>query len=337
LESDTSDVHSLFRSIVLPIIHNGGFIHIKNQDNLTMIRTTLSKSDQKNYLDRILAREHYGFQTGALLVLLTEAGINMISFGRTDSTKNIDEVGQTLIADTWGFNRLSNVLSAVETDQVLALLLAGNYSDGDAAFIRRNSDVKNPPRLSDEWEAVIENKWNDMSVGERSRMYYQKDRNSEILKLLPDIRCWTLPEFQRICRLNANGDGNLVSELTGVELTRDSWSVDRVIDGIETGISGEYCNDHCIFIHKRSNDWKESGGRKIFKSVETLEMEKNRLNITEQDHRLSTILILRSYLDPIRTFRASQSYRNNMARLSAAKSFSLIIWQDYQQLNRLIV
>jgi hypothetical protein len=48
-------------------------------------------------------------------------------------------------------------------------------------------------------------------------------------------------------------------------------------------------------------------------------MEKTRLNITEKDHRISTILILRHYLDPIRTFRVGQSYRDNMAKLAAAK------------------
>ena len=48
-------------------------------------------------------------------------------------------------------------------------------------------------------------------------------------------------------------------------------------------------------------------------------MAKTRLNITEQDPRISAILILRSYLDPIRTFRSSQSYRDNMARLAAAR------------------
>jgi hypothetical protein len=109
-----------------------------------MIRTPLSKADQNIYLTRILARSHYGFRTGALLILLTEAGINMISFDRTDSTKNIDEIGQAIVADSWGLNRLSNVLNEVQTDQVLDLLLAGDYAHGDAVFVRRNSDVRNP-------------------------------------------------------------------------------------------------------------------------------------------------------------------------------------------------
>jgi hypothetical protein len=96
-------------------------------------------------------------------------------------------------------------------------------------------------------------------------------------------------------------------------------SFDRVINGIVQGVSGEYSDEQILIVHTKMNQFKESGGRKIFKSVETLEMEKSRLNITQQDYRISTILILRSYLDPIRTFRSSQSYRDNMARLAAAK------------------
>jgi hypothetical protein len=239
----------------------------------------------------------------------------MVSFDRADSTKIIDEIGQTIIADTWGFNRLSNVLSEVETDQVLALLLAGNYSDGDAAFIRRNSDVPNPPQLSAEWEATIDYKWKN-----QSRLARYQGRPVGRFDDYPDIRFWGgFSEFQRLCRLNANVNGNLVCELSGIELTPDTWGVDRAINEIVAGFSGEYRNSHTIFMHQRLNDFKESGGRKIFKSVETLEIEKSRLNITEQDQRLSTILILRSYLDPIRTFRASHSFLDNMARLAAAK------------------
>ncbi|KAJ2991046.1 hypothetical protein HDV02_004004 [Globomyces sp. JEL0801] len=302
-------------SAVLRVLDNGGFLHIKTQADVNMIRTPLSKADQKIYLTRILARSHYGFRTGALLILLTEAGINMVSFDRTDSSKKIDEIGQTIIADTWGFNRLSNVLSEVETDQVLAMLLAGDYADGNAAFIRRNSDVQNPPRLSDEWEAAIEQKWNSQS----SLARYQ-GRPVGRFDDYPDIRFWGgFSEFQRLCRLNANTKGNLVCEMTGIELTPDTWGVDRAINGIVAGISGEYRSSHTIFVHQRLNDFKESGGRKIFKDVETLEMEKSMMNITEQDHRISTILILRHYLDPIRAFRSSQSYRDNMARLAAAK------------------
>jgi hypothetical protein len=108
----------------------------------------------------------------------------------------------------------------------------------------------------------------------------------------------------------------LIDEITGTELSTENWGIDRVINGIVPGVSGEYSD---LITHQRINDFKESGGRKIFKSVDTLELEKSRLNITEQDHRLSTILILRRYLDPIRSFRSSQTYRDNMARLAAAK------------------
>ena len=66
---------------------------------MTLIRTPLSKADQKIYLDRIL-------RTGVELVLLCEAGINTVSFARTDSTKKTDEISQIIFADTWGFNRL---------------------------------------------------------------------------------------------------------------------------------------------------------------------------------------------------------------------------------------
>ncbi len=297
-------------SAVLRVLDNSGFIHIKTQADLKMICTPLSKADQKNYLDRILARSHYGFRTGALLILLTEAGINMISFDRTDSSKKIDEIGQTIIADTWGFNRLSNVLSEVETDQILALLLAGCYADGDAAFARRNSDVQNPPRLSDEWEAVIDYKWKDIVT-----------KNSHVrgLAMGIDIRVVTIDNFRKLCRRNANSNGNLVDEITGMELSTFNWGIDRILNEIVPGISGQYENSQIIITHQRLNDFKESGGRKIFRDVETLEMEKSRLNITEHDHRISSILILRSYLDPIRTFRSSQPFRDNMARLAAAK------------------
>ncbi len=36
------------------------------------------------------------------------------------------------------------------------------------SFARRNSDVLDPPRLSDEWEAAIEKKWKKMSVENRN-------------------------------------------------------------------------------------------------------------------------------------------------------------------------
>jgi hypothetical protein len=64
---------------------------------------------------------------------------------------------------------------------------------------------------------------------------------------------------------------------------------------------------------------KESGGRKVFASVETLNLEKQRRYIVEQDDRLATITILRLYLDHIRIFRASISYHFNMHRLKMKK------------------
>jgi hypothetical protein len=299
-------------SLVLRVLKNLGFIHIRNQDDIDMILTPLSKEEQDEHLAWILANTHYGFRTGVELVLLCEAGMNMISFDRTDSNKKIDEIDQTIVADSWGFNRLSNVLSEVQTDRVLALLLSGDYADGNAAFSRRNSDVQDPPRLSDEWEASIEQKWRDTPNGWNNAINRGKTVGLNIWN-------WTLSEFQRFCRLNANVNGNLVCETSGCELTPKTFGIDRVINGIVKGVSGEYENDQIIITHQRLNDFKESGGRKIFKDVETLEMEKSRLNIIEQDHRLSTILILRSYLDPIRTFRSSQSFRNNMVRLAASK------------------
>ena len=205
---------------------------------------------------------------------------------------------------------MSNVLNEVETDRLLALLLGGLYADGDAAFLRRNSDVLNPPQLSAEWEDAIERNWNEIRV---------HNSHKRGLKKGIDIRVLSLPQILRLCRLNANLNGNLVDEVTGAELTPSSMSFDRVINEIIQGVSGEYSDEQILIVHTKINDWKESGGRKIFKDVETLEMEKARLNITEQDHRLSTILILRHYLDPIRAFRASQPFRDNMARLEAAK------------------
>ncbi|TPX55906.1 hypothetical protein CcCBS67573_g09411 [Chytriomyces confervae] len=62
-------------------------------------------------------------------------------------------------------------------------------------------------------------------------------------------------------------------EVTGVELLPETWSMDRVINGIVAGVSGEYRNGHCLFMHKRLNDMKEADGRKVFASVETLTLE----------------------------------------------------------------
>jgi hypothetical protein len=87
-----------------------------------------------------------------------------------------------------------------------------------------------------------------------------------------DIRVIFLSEFQRLCRLNANEARYLVDETTGAELNLNSFSVDRALNRIVSGISVEYSDPQNIITHQRINDFKESGGRKIFKDVETLEM-----------------------------------------------------------------
>jgi hypothetical protein len=84
-------------------------------------------------------------------------------------------------------------------------------------------------------------------------------------------------------RLNANSVGNLVCEVSGVELVPGAFGVDRVINGVLPGISGGYRNSHTLVIHPRLNDMKESGGRKVFASVETMNLEKHRRNIVEPD------------------------------------------------------
>jgi hypothetical protein len=137
--------------------------------------------------------------------------------------------------------------------------------------------------------------------------------------VLADCLVWTLPEFQRLIRLNANSAGNLVCEVTGAELTPSNWGVDRVINGIVPGVSGEYCKRHCLIMHQRLNDAKESGGRKVFASVETLELEKKRLDIIQPDNRVATQVILRNHLNLIRTFRHSQQFQENMNRLSTSR------------------
>ena len=122
-----------------------------------------------------------------------------------------------------------------------------------------------------------------------------------------------------MCRLNANAAGNMVDEVTGLELAPTNWGVDRVINEIVPGVSGEYRSSHCIITHKRLNDMKESGGRKIFASVDTMNLEKHRRNLVEPDHRIATTIILRDYLDKIRLFRASNSYYFNQHRLKMKK------------------
>jgi hypothetical protein len=44
----------------------------------------------------------------------------------------------------------------------------------------------------------------------------------------------------RLVASTANTSGNLVDEITGIELTPAHWGADRVINGIVPGISGEY-------------------------------------------------------------------------------------------------
>ena len=298
-------------SLVLRVLKNSGFLCIRNLVDIEWILTPLTKKEQNEHLEWILARKHFGFRTGVELVLLCNAGMCMISFDRSNSDKKIDSIGQTIVADTWFFNRLSNDLPETDTDALTASLLLGDYTDGDAAFSRRNGDMC-LSLMSNEWEMFIKRKWNSMAEEKRNRFIKAYNPNAQDVQ---DIRVWTLPEFQKLCRLNANGDGNMVCEVTGMVLTPSNWGVDRVINGIVPGVSGEYCNRHCLIMHPRLNDAKESGGRIVFASVETLEVEKKRLGIIQPDNRVATQLILRNHLNLIRTFRHSQQFRKNMNRL----------------------
>ncbi|KAJ3001193.1 UNVERIFIED_CONTAM: hypothetical protein HDU68_006998, partial [Siphonaria sp. JEL0065] len=142
-------------SLVLRVLRNRGFIHLRTQADVDNIRKPLSKAEQAEHLVWIKSRTHRGFRTGAELILLTEAGMNMASFDRSNSDKKIDQIGQTIVADSWGFNRLSNSLPENLTDELLREILAGSYADGDAAFERRNGGGE-PKVLSREWEAAIE-------------------------------------------------------------------------------------------------------------------------------------------------------------------------------------
>ncbi|KAJ3102447.1 hypothetical protein HK100_004366 [Physocladia obscura] len=226
-------------SLILRVLRNGGFFHVKTQEDVALIRTPLSKQEQNEHLAWILDPEnlpHRGFRTGAELILLSEAGMNMISFDRSDSTKKIDEIRQTIVADSWGFNRLSNSLSERATDNLLREILAGDYAEGDAAFQRRNGGGE-PKMLSREWEETIERKWGSMSSEAKTQQYNSRRQGPiDPNYVFPDIRFWGLdgglPQFQRLCRLNANGNGNLVDEISGFELTPCNWGVDRVINGI---------------------------------------------------------------------------------------------------------
>ena len=286
-------------SIIYKVLRNGGFIYIRTQEDIDWIRTMLTPEELQEHLDWILANTHYGFRTGAELILLTEAGMSMISFDRTISfvtragvkvNASIDFIGQTIVADSWAFNRLSNELDEAATDELIQFLLAGNYALGDAAFQRRNGSGQRTGLLSQEWEQAIVQKWNDMSVDNRNT--WRRAFNQEHIDL-PDIRFWGpeggLKEFQRLMRLNANAEGNLVCEVSGVELVPEAFGVDRVINGVLPGISGEYRNSHTLVIHQRLNDMKESGGRKVFASVETMNLEKQRRNLVEPDDRIATI------------------------------------------------
>jgi hypothetical protein len=245
--------------------------------------------------------------------------MDMMSFDRTISSvikdgikfkAPIDMIGQTIIADSWAFNRLSNDLDEGDTDRLIEFLLAGDYALGDAAFQRRNGGEQRDGLLSEEWESAIRIKWNDI----KNKTAYFRGLKKDF-----EIRQISLPEFQRVCRLNANAAGNMVDEITGVELAPNNWSVDRAINRIVPGISGCYQNSHFIITHSRMNDMKEAGGRKIFASVETLNLEKLKRHIVEPDNRLAIITILREYLDQIRKFRSSKAFFYNMHRLQMKK------------------
>ncbi|KAJ3246009.1 hypothetical protein HDU78_008013 [Chytriomyces hyalinus] len=268
-------------SLVLRVLRNGGFIHLRTQSDVNEIRKPLSKQEQDNHLTWIKARSHYGFRTGAELILLSEAGIHMASFDRSDSTKKIDELGQTIVADSWGFNRLSNSL-------------------------RRNGDGERG-RLSREWEEAIKVKFKDMSVERRTAYILLYNPTSR--RTVPDIRIWTLTDFQRFCRRNANSDGNLVDEISGVELTPETFAVDRVINGTVAGLSGEYRNEHCLITHRRINDMKEADGRKVYATVETLTLEMQRRNINQVDFRIATQLIVRDFLTTSESSETHQCIR----------------------------
>ncbi|KAJ3001926.1 UNVERIFIED_CONTAM: hypothetical protein HDU68_006573, partial [Siphonaria sp. JEL0065] len=104
-------------SLVLRVLRNRGFIHLRIPADVNAICEPLSKAEQAEHLAWIRANTHHGFRSGAELILLTEAGLNMLPIDRSDSNKKIDELGQTVVADSWGFNRLSNSLSERATDR----------------------------------------------------------------------------------------------------------------------------------------------------------------------------------------------------------------------------
>ncbi|KAI8617002.1 hypothetical protein BC830DRAFT_148153 [Chytriomyces sp. MP71] len=100
------------------------------------------------------------------------------------------------------------------------------------------------------------------------------------VSLVIELKGWDwIYLFQRYCRLNANAAGNHICELSGVELMPETWGIDSAINGFAADI-GYYRNDQILIVHTRLNDCKEAGGRKIFASVETLELEKQRRRIS---------------------------------------------------------
>lgn len=72
-------------SLVLRVLLAGGCLHIATQADIDSIHIPFSKQQQQEYLEWIKARTHHGFQTGAELILLCDAGMDMISFDRGNS------------------------------------------------------------------------------------------------------------------------------------------------------------------------------------------------------------------------------------------------------------
>ncbi len=114
-------------SLVLRVLRNGGFLFIRTQEDVDWIRTSSNPPEQQNHLDWILANSHYGFRTGTELILLTEAGMEMISFDRNFSF--VTRAGVLLIPlvrqllQTLGLLSLSNELDEGATDDMLLVML----------------------------------------------------------------------------------------------------------------------------------------------------------------------------------------------------------------------
>lgn len=64
---------------------------------------------------------------------------------------------------------------------------------------------------------------------------------------------------------------------------------------------------------------KEAGGRKVFASVEILDLAKKTHGINEADHRVATVIILRKLLDDMHVFHFSPEFKDNMDALNKAK------------------